>query len=919
MTGHANEAALVLALAEDAARGRAATLLVSGEAGVGKTSLLRDVCGRIGTPVLWVPCLPLTSLAIPFLPLRSALRDVPGSPPMNTADAVLGFDAWLDRRSAVEPTLLVVDDVQWADQSSLDVFMYVIAGRPDRRLAVFITLRTDDEHRLHRWLADVRRLPRVLQVCLGRLDRVSTRAQIATLLGRPPRESLVDDVYRRSAGNPYLTSLLVRDLSADARTLPAHLPTELRDALARAWHRLSAPARKLTSVIAVAGGPQAVGGPATLPLLREAVDAGVLRIDADERYWFAHPLLAEVLVETLLPEERRTLHAELAEAATDAIDRADHYDQAGMPEPAYRWALRAADEAEMSGGAAEALRLLRRALQLRPAGAEVTAVELLHRIRRAAKRSGREADELSAIEEILVRTDRAAEPLVAAELLVRRTFLRFDLGIEFATLSDAREAERLSAGQPDSRAHALAAAQVASDMLWHGDESGAVQAGKALRLARAGGWPEAIGYAQIAVSMACYMIGDLAGGVAAAREAQAISVRIRDFDLGVWAMYCLGNTVDGPSRRAVIDEIRRCREGLEQIGAPHGHVSEICSAEAETLLEAGDWRTCLDRLRTALGARPSTLADARARNTAALLASRQGQHAEAAAHAARAEELVVECTQFLVFPFDAVRAELAVASGDSERAITCALHGLSLDPPPLNSEVLLPLAARALADLAQAARDRGADPAPELLRLRDLRARHPEIVTERSGKPEYIRRWLRAMQELAEAETARGRRDPDETSRWHRAADACHEAEVLWDEAYCRWREAQVALRDRSTRGQGTTALRRAYEIAVDLEARPLLADLDVLAGNAHIATATVAVPAAPADAIPGLTAREREVLAHVVAGRTYREIARALVLSEKTVSVHISNMLRKTGAAGRVELAQLAHRYTAARTDRHG
>ncbi|HZA30105.1 MAG TPA: helix-turn-helix transcriptional regulator, partial [Propionibacteriaceae bacterium] len=60
---------------------------------------------------------------------------------------------------------------------------------------------------------------------------------------------------------------------------------------------------------------------------------------------------------------------------------------------------------------------------------------------------------------------------------------------------------------------------------------------------------------------------------------------------------------------------------------------------------------------------------------------------------------------------------------------------------------------------------------------------------------------------------------------------------------------------------------------------------------------------------LPGLTAREREILAHIVAGRTYGEIARELVISEKTVSVHVSHLLRKTGASGRVELAQLARR----------
>jgi DNA-binding NarL/FixJ family response regulator len=77
------------------------------------------------------------------------------------------------------------------------------------------------------------------------------------------------------------------------------------------------------------------------------------------------------------------------------------------------------------------------------------------------------------------------------------------------------------------------------------------------------------------------------------------------------------------------------------------------------------------------------------------------------------------------------------------------------------------------------------------------------------------------------------------------------------------------------------------------------------------IATAIDEIRAEP-EGPPKLTSREREVLAHIVAGRTYGEIARELVLSEKTVSVHVSNMLHKTGAANRVELAQLARRLAA-------
>ncbi len=68
-----------------------------------------------------------------------------------------------------------------------------------------------------------------------------------------------------------------------------------------------------------------------------------------------------------------------------------------------------------------------------------------------------------------------------------------------------------------------------------------------------------------------------------------------------------------------------------------------------------------------------------------------------------------------------------------------------------------------------------------------------------------------------------------------------------------------------------------------------------------------------PRHGLPGLTPREYEVLTHIVAGRTYCEIARDLVVSDQTVSSHVSNMLRKSGAANRVELAQLTTRADAA------
>jgi DNA-binding CsgD family transcriptional regulator len=831
--------------------------------------------------------------------------------------------------------LLVVDDLQWADQSSLDVLMYVLAGLAGRRLAVVATVRTGEENEpLRRWFADVRRFPGVAELTLGRLDRVATGDQLAGLLGRPPHQSLVDDVYTRSKGNAYLTTLLVRGLSADARSLPAGLPTDLRDAATRAWRGLSSPTQRLTALIAVAGRPQqadplntvaaATGVSGDLvPLLREAVDAAVLEVSEDGTYWFVHPLLAEVLEAGLLPEERASLHAAFAAALEPfgnademgvelVIDIADHYHRAGHPQDAYRWALRAADAAGHAGGSTEMLRLLRRALDLWPAvpDAGVSRLDLLVRIRRAAEQAGEEEEELTAVEELLALVDRYQQPMSAAELLVRRRQLQLTTGRPPFTDDDLRDAVRISSAMPNGAQHALATAELAWVEMWHRKPSGPALAQEAVRLARACGSPTALAYALTAEVTARVLAGD-GGGFATAQEAQSAALQAGDFHAFVhaalWAGYCLG----GPASREAVEHWSRARKQLTALGSPHRHVAWLSASEAQGLLLLGEWRRCLERLRVALGSTPGPMADSSARLTAARLALRQGRSTEAQAHLARAEELVAAQSDFLAFPFDAVHAELAVGIGDTERAFNAALSEVSGDNEhPAQVERLIPLAARAAADQAQTLRDRGENPAPALLRLHDLKRRYPTIVAEHGLVGPAYQAQLRAMQAWYDAEIQRGQDDPAAAMAWQRAAQACADAELAWDEAYAWWRAAEALTKDRTAREPATAALRRAHELAMDLQAAPLLTEIEALAQSARVSLAAIE-ESRPAEtaALPGLTPREREILAHIVAGRTYSEIARDLVLSERTVSVHVSHLLHKTGTANRVELALLARR----------
>jgi hypothetical protein len=390
-------------LGQAARSGRAGAVLVSGEAGVGKTSLVHAACTTDGIQVLWCSCPPMTSLNAPFLPLRSGFQrwaavhpdsalpvlDLPSRG--QAGDVALALDTWLGEASRTTPLVMVVDDVQWADVSTRDVLRYVLAGLGlggERPLSILITVRTGEEpdDELHSWLADVRRLPGVDELRLDRLDRVATAEQLADLLHGPPFESLVDSVYERSRGNPYLTRLLVRNLSVHDRTIPGGMADDLEDAVTRLWRGLSSPARQLAALVAVGGRPQPgariaaitteVGLPGdVVTLLREAVDAGVLGLEAGDRYWFAHPLTPEVLVRRMLPEERRQAHAAFVSVLVEEVglgsvglDRtvnlADHYFGAGDLDKARAWAVRAAEASGRAGGTAESIRLLRRVLEI---------------------------------------------------------------------------------------------------------------------------------------------------------------------------------------------------------------------------------------------------------------------------------------------------------------------------------------------------------------------------------------------------------------------------------------------------------------------------------------------------------------------------------------------------------------------------
>ena len=313
-------------------------------------------------------------------------RLLPGSPLAATRDRNAGesqlhlFEAVrtaLVRLSATAPVVLVLEDLHWADASTLDVLAFLAHAIQDGRVLIVATWRRDalrKDDAMHRLASGLRRSRVAFTVELGPLARDELAALVARASDAPLGPGLVESVCARAEGNPFFAEELIAAALRDEPELPALL----QDALLADFERLQAPTRAVVRFAAAAGRevPPAVLT-AGMPLaeeqiveaLREAVDHGLLVPDhATGSYRFRHALIAEAAYATLLPGEREDVHGRLARAlASDgarAGELAEHWIAARRPEEALTASLEAAREAEAVSGLSEALRHLERVLDL---------------------------------------------------------------------------------------------------------------------------------------------------------------------------------------------------------------------------------------------------------------------------------------------------------------------------------------------------------------------------------------------------------------------------------------------------------------------------------------------------------------------------------------------------------------------------
>ncbi|MDT7575174.1 MAG: hypothetical protein QOH17_1507 [Pseudonocardiales bacterium] len=288
--------------------------MVSGEAGIGKTTLLREVAAASGRPVLEGGGLATLSW-MTYLPLRRALGSDVSGDPTAVADVV---------EAAVGAGVLLLDDAHWADAGTLET-LTLLAGR----VGVLAGVRRGDPGADA--TLDRLRAAGYEEHVLSPLDEATSADVVHTLRPDLPRSD-VARLVTRTGGNP----LLLRELSASGE------PTaSLRLALSARLRQLDDAARETFELLALAGRPVRVAALDERGV-KSLLAADLAVVNGDE-IAIRHALLAEVAAAGMAQDRRRVLHARLARAVDDDGEAARHYERAGEHELAHVAALRAAE------------------------------------------------------------------------------------------------------------------------------------------------------------------------------------------------------------------------------------------------------------------------------------------------------------------------------------------------------------------------------------------------------------------------------------------------------------------------------------------------------------------------------------------------------------------------------------------------
>ena len=857
---------------------------------------------------------------------------------------VLGL---IERIAADAVTVLALEDLHWADRSTRDLLRFLVRNLTQGRVMVIGTYRTDElneRHPLLALLAELGRSGQVDRLELAPFTRGEVHDQLAGILGRPPHRPLVARLHDRGGGNAFFTE----ELLAVAERGEERIGLTLRETLLARVGALSAAARDLLRVVAVAGQSarhdvlavvtgMTPSGIATA--LREATDRHLLRASEDEVMHFRHNLVREAVHEELLPGERLALHAAVA-AAVDALHTEGEMDAAVASELAHHWyeardasralpaLLRAGRAAERMFAFGNAFAHFHLALSLWPTGTPpidgTTRRDLRMRTAQAAALTGG-YDRAIALVHAALDDDAALEPdaVRTGALLERLAVYHLGSGNPDAAQPVALRALELLPADPPSVARAQVQGILAHalGLQSHFDESDRL-AREALESARLVGSGEAEIRALGCIGRNAAAVGDAESGVRTLRQALTLARSVGDFsgaaEIAIELALALHWAGDLEEACTVAEEAiaESARWGVDGFGIALRAIRGLSAFRLGRWAEADDWIT--GGLEGDAVGSPGVMAH----GARALLDLGRGSLDSAAEHL---EVVLLMCQNFTATAYGwtdlySSIALLSIARGQPAEAIDSVRESLARSAQPdrdVHMRICHRLAIRAAADLAEVARPlgdaAGLEHALGIGREFDARLdHHAQLVRALPGGGDP---HLALDVALGKAELSRliGRSSAD---AWAGAADAAEALRHPHEAAYSRFRQSEALLLSRGSRAAARAAAATAHRTARDLEAAPLQRDVELLATRARLDLTSPSEAADGAAATPArhaapftLTRREQDVLERLTLGRTNREIATDLFISEKTASVHVSNIKSKLGANGRAEIAAIAVR----------
>jgi len=939
LVGRATELARIGEAAEQARNGSGSILLLCGEAGIGKSRLAEEAAGA---SELVLRGAATEGSAVPYGPivaaLRSRLRNDPhalddcgsllphlalllpelGEPAAESERATI-FEAVrcaFAHLSAGQPATVVLDDLQWSDETTLELLAAL--AEPLRQMPVLVVAahRSDGlprDHRL-RWLRnELRRSGHLQEVALEPLDRDGVAELLTALLPEQPSPALVRTVHDRTMGSPFFVEELVAALQvrdalrpssrglelADRDELP--LPDTVREAVLVATSDLSEEARGAAEAAAVSG-PQLdlrlAGELASEAAIAELIEKGLLEERDPGRIAFRHALAQEALYAEVPWMRRRELHRALAEAVEQldgpSHEAATHWLGAG-DEPRAREALvQATRESERLHAYRDATRAARQALELWPEGEDAELrLETLERYGHCAEVAGEMSEAAKAWRELAADCDRQGDSAGYGRAQRRLAAVYVLTGEGDAALA----ARRLAA---DGFAAADLPAEAALERLAMGDHH-----------RRGGRYGEAI------------ELAELAAAEAGAAERVDLQARL----LGLKGV---AQAKGGEFEQGLTSVQAGLALALEHDLTPVA--AELYQRLSLVLYDGADYRLAEEALDTALGlCRTDGDAGTEVACVTCLVyvLRERGEwsRAEQLGRELIDSDTAVWVAEGLIGAIHAFQGKLASARRllTASRAVSSAVGHYNMYVDSTTSLAMV-AAAEGLDD--EAARycrellarwEESEDHHYAVWGMRwaaGFHARHGErdaagACTEalsrmaaEAGHPDALAALAQALGELALLE------GDEEAAAEHlsRAVELHRSLAIPHERAQIELR-AGVVLAAAGEREEALERLCDAYRSARKLGAGPLAstAAQEVAALGESVAQRLGSRAAAASEDGVALTRRELEVLRHVAIGRTNREIAQELFISQRTVDMHVRNLLGKLDCRSRVEASHRA------------